>query len=60
MNNAWIFAWPLFVSTRKHAYARLSLYVQHVLLHAHASIRSAVNNRLVTLRGESNRYLAAD
>ena len=60
VNQAWQFAWVLFRATNKVLYARLSLYVQHILKHAHSSIQAALNHRLVTLRGETNRFFAAD
>jgi hypothetical protein len=60
VNDMWLAAWLMFIATKKVWYARLSLYVQHVLHHAHPTIINVLNNRLVSLRGENNRYMGAD
>jgi hypothetical protein len=41
-------------------YSRLTLYVQHILAHAHESIRAALRHRLVSLSGNPNRHMGPD
>lgn len=60
VNDFWGLAWPLFHSTNKWLYARLSLYVQHIVIHAHPTIRFALDKRMISLRGELNRHISTD
>jgi hypothetical protein len=56
----WATTWPMFAATNKRSYARLSLYVQHVLTHVHDSIKVVLNKRLMSMHGQSNHHFAPD
>jgi len=60
VNDIWCLTWVLFASTNKVLYARLTLYVSHVLHHVHPSIRVALNHRMISLHGQSNHHIPPD
>lgn len=60
VNRVWCTIWPLFHATNKYMYARLTLYVQHVLANVHPALQHALQNRLISLKGESNHYIGPD
>lgn len=60
VNSIWCTVWPLFHSTNKIWYARLTMYVQHVLINVHPGIRNALQMRLISLKGESNHFFGPD
>jgi hypothetical protein len=60
VNNIWISSWPLFISTNKSNYARLTFYFQYTIKYAHPTIVELLNKRLVSMYGLSNHFIAPD
>lgn len=57
---AWLYCWPLFHSTNKTLYTRLSLITAYTLYYAHPVVKEALGQRLANLRGIPGHCIGTD
>lgn len=60
VSQAWLYAWPMFHSTRKSLYAQLCLLSSYITNFAHPAVREKLHSRLANLRGVPGHCIGTD